>query len=102
MTESTEPQSSIKNFDKYFKWEKIKTAEPKEKIIKPPNKQWKMTTMQEGLVPPLPRELVYAPELQRYNEKQKEKITRKMFNNPLLPIGMAATVFCLIGSFLLN
>lgn len=105
MTES--PPNSTEKFEQYFKWIKIKTTEPTEpkqelilektKSSQIPTKEWKKITMQKGVVPPIPKELIYNSDIKR--KKHDNKITRKALNNPLVPIGVAATVACLIGFF---
>lgn len=111
MDENTKAQTSYsEDLKKFFKWQKVKgdNEAVKSSVVSFPDKKdsvntlktktkWNRTTIEQGIVPPIPNELIYATEIKQYNENKKEKLTRRALNNPLVPMGMAATVTCLIG-----
>lgn len=71
-------------------------------VDKKPKKKFQ-TSIAEGIVPQIPQEMLHSTlDIEVSNMKNSEKLTRKALNNPLVPIGMSATVACLIGLLILN
>lgn len=56
--------------------------------------------MEDGIVPMIPKQFWFSKIVREdMNDKNDEmiKITKQALNNPLVPLGMVATVGCLIG-----